>query len=373
MKGKAGRTIIVLLLLLAICGVGAAAIFYQKNSLAHVYLKKLSGQPRTEKSAATNTATATQFKPTKLNRQLKKMHFSGNVAVIKGGRIIYQRPYGHDPEQTKKTVTTKYQIGTLQNALTAAAIMHLVQEGKVNLETPVSHYYLLDNADASVTVGSLLTMTSGLSLTAQPASELNADVISWNLANATGSTTGTYDFQSVNYALLAGIVAQASGVSYSQYLQKVLLKPAGTTQTGFVKDAATQQKLAPPFKYDQANAQATAVSQATLFQAMNDQLGTDQLYTTASDLGRVVRYLASNHFLKPKYRDQGLFANDNAYTGRLTQQNQQLTGRADFSGYHSALAFDVSGKTGVVLLSNYQTRGSLPDTAQRLLQQVQAD
>lgn len=373
MKGKVGRKIAVLLLLLAICGVGAAAVFYQKNSLAHVYLKKFSGQPRSEQPVASKSVAEKQFEPTKLNQQLKKMHFSGNVAVFKAGKLIYQQPYGQDPVRTKKTATTKYQIGTLQNALTAAAIMHLVQAGKVSLETPVSQYYLLDNTDVNVTVGSLLTMTSGLSLTAQPASELNADVISWNLANATGSTAGTYDFQSVNYALLAGIVAQASGSSYAQYLKKVLLKPAGATQTGFVKDAATQKKLAPPFKQDQTNGHAVAVTQSALFQTMNDQLGTNQLYTTAGDLGRIVRYLTSDRFLKTKYRDQELFANDNAYTGRLTQQNQQLIGRADFSGYHSALAFSSNGKTGVVLLSNYQTRGSLPDTAQKLLQQIQAD
>src|SRR5699024_5853935 len=125
----------------------------------------------------------------KLKAQLKRLQFVGNVAVIQDGKLVYQQPYGQDPQKNTKTATTEYQIGALQNTLTAAAVMQLVKDGKLDLTTPVSKYYLLDNADASVTVGSLLEMTSGLTLDVLPASELNKDVIAWNLANATVTTT----------------------------------------------------------------------------------------------------------------------------------------------------------------------------------------
>jgi CubicO group peptidase (beta-lactamase class C family) len=312
------------------------------------------------------------FDETKLKAQLKQLQFVGNVAVIQDGKLVYQQPYGQDPQKNTKTSTTEYQIGALQNTLTAAAVMQLVKDGKLDLTTPVSKYYLLDNADASVTVGSLLEMTSGLTLDVLPSSELNKDVIASNLANATVTTTGQYNFQTVNYALLSGIIAQASGVSYQKFIKDTLLQPAGVKHTGFVTSAAVQSKLAPSFTYDKASDSASAVTQDTLFQTMNDQLGSKQLYTTASDMAQLTHYITSSSFVGEKYMHQGAIAKEGtAYTGRLTIDGSRLVSRADFAGYHNALAFTEDGKTGVVLLSNYQKDGSLSDTAKAILKLVQ--
>lgn len=376
MKHKAGRIVTILLVLLVIVGGGAVAAIYQKDSLAHVYFRKLND--KTEKTTTTaapvtdETATSSTIDEAKLKAQLKRLQFVGNVAVIQDGKLVYQQPYGQDPQKNTKTSTTEYQIGALQNTLTAAAVMQLVKDGKLDLTTPVSKYYLLDNADASVTVGSLLEMTSGLTLDVLPASELNKDVIAWNLANATVTTTGQYNFQTVNYALLSGIIAQASGVSYQKFIKDTLLQPAGVKHTGFVTSAAVQSKLAPSFTYDKASDSASAVTQDTLFQTMNDQLGSKQLYTTASDMAQLTHYITSSSFVGEKYMHQGAIAKaGTAYTGRLTIDGSRLVSRADFAGYHNALAFTEDGKTGVVLLSNYQKDGSLSDTAKAILKLVQ--
>lgn len=376
MRHKAGRIVAVLLVLLIIVGGGAVAAIYQKDSLAHVYFRKLND--KTEKTTTTaapvtdETATSSTIDEAKLKAQLKRLQFVGNVAVIQDGKLVYQQPYGQDPQKNTKTATTEYQIGALQNTLTAAAVMQLVKDGKLDLTTPVSKYYLLDNADASVTVGSLLEMTSGLTLDVLPASELNKDVIGWNLANATVTTTGQYNFQTVNYALLSGIIAQASGVSYQKFIKDTLLQPAGVKHTGFVTSAAVQSKLAPSFTYDKASDSASAVTQDTLFQTMNDQLGSKQLYTTASDMAQLTHYITSSSFVGEKYMHQGAIAKEGtAYTGRLTIDGSRLVSRADFAGYHNALAFTEDGKTGVVLLSNYQKDGSLSDTAKAILKLVQ--
>lgn len=373
MRHKAGRIVAVLLVLLIIVGGGAVAAIYQKNSLAHVYFHKLTDKTEKTTPVATTDKTASStIDETKLKAQLKQLQFVGNVAVIQDGKLVYQQPYGQDPQKNTKTSTTEYQIGALQNTLTAAAVMQLVKDGKLDLTTPVSKYYLLDNADASVTVGSLLEMTSGLTLDVLPASELNKDVIASNLANATVTTTGQYNFQTVNYALLSGIIAQASGVSYQKFIKDTLLQPAGVKHTGFVTSAAVQSKLAPSFTYDKASDSASAVTQDTLFQTMNDQLGSKQLYTTASDMAQLTHYITSSSFVGEKYMHQGAIAKaGTAYTERLTIDGSRLVSRADFAGYHNALAFTEDGKTGVVLLSNYQKDGSLSDTAKAILKLVQ--
>lgn len=371
MKGKVGRLIAILLLLVVIVGGSVAAAVLQKNSLAHIYFEKITGKAPAAQTVATPGATDEDaVNAKKLAAQLKKAHFVGNVAVIQDGELVYQRAYGQDPQHTQKNKRSAYQIGTLQNALTAAAVMNLVKDGKVKLSTPVSKYYMLDNATADMTVGSLLDMTSGLTLDAQPDSSLTKNVINWNLTNATTDTPGTYNFQTVNYALLSGIIAQASGVSYQKYLKQHILDPAAVKNTGFVKNARVQKQLMPAFAAD-----GTAVDQATLFQAMNDQLGAKQLYSTAGDMAHILSYISSDRFLDVKYRDQGVIAkNKAAYTGRLTHVKKQLQGRASFAGYHSAVAFNADGETGVVLLSNHQKHDrQLRKAAQTILQQVLAE
>lgn len=367
MRRKVGRIVAVLLLVAIIIGGGATAVFYKKDSLAHLYLQKVSDK----KTGVSETTTLTTNKPIQINRKLisqrlKKDQFVGNVAILKNGKLVYQQPYGKDPDKNKKTGATKYQLGDLQNALTAAAIMKLASKGRLSLDTPVSHYYELNGATNEMTVGDLMNMTSGLTLDVVPSTELSTDVIPWNLANAAGQGQGTYSFQSVNYALLSGIVAQAAGVTYQHYLDKVLLKPANAKQTGFVKNAATQSKLVPAYSADDAS----EVPQDTLFQAMNERLGAGQLYTTAGDLARLTNYMTSSNFLGKKQRIPGLFEGNKHYTGRLAHADGQLTGEASFSGYASALAFTANGKTGVVLMSNYQVQGDLSKTAQALLEQV---
>lgn len=105
---------------------------------------------------------------------------------------------------------------------------------------------------------------------------------------------------------------------------------------------------------------------------MNDQLGSKQLYTTASDMAQLTHYVTSSSFVGEKYMHQGAIAKEGtAYTGRLTIDGSRLVSRADFAGYHNALAFTEDGKTGVVLLSNYQKDGSLSDTAKAILKLVQ--
>ncbi|WP_260275159.1 hypothetical protein [Pediococcus parvulus] len=48
---------------------------------------------------------------------------------------------------------------------------------------------------------------------------------------------------------------------------------------------------------------------------MNDQLGSKQLYTTASDMAQLTHYITSSSFVGEKYMHQGAIAKEGtAYT-----------------------------------------------------------
>ena len=87
------------------------------------------------------------------------------VAVIKNGKIIKAQGYGLASVEfgVPATKDTVFEIGSVSKQITAAAIMLLVEDSKVNLDEKISKY--LPNTPetwSNVTVRHLLTHTSGI-------------------------------------------------------------------------------------------------------------------------------------------------------------------------------------------------------------------
>src|SRR5262249_54049829 len=97
--------------------------------------------------------------------------FSGAILVAKDGQPIYRRAFGLANRELKvaNTPETEFRLGSITKQFTAAAILQLVEQGKVKLEDPISKYYDAPAAWSGITVKHLLTHTSGIpSYTALP-------------------------------------------------------------------------------------------------------------------------------------------------------------------------------------------------------------
>jgi CubicO group peptidase (beta-lactamase class C family) len=98
--------------------------------------------------------------------QMQERHIPGAaIAVVKDGRIVKAEGYGLanvelNVPATKETV---FEIGSVTKQITAAAIMLLVEEGKINADEKIGKY-LPDTPQlwSKVTVRHLLTHTSGV-------------------------------------------------------------------------------------------------------------------------------------------------------------------------------------------------------------------
>jgi CubicO group peptidase (beta-lactamase class C family) len=91
------------------------------------------------------------------------------VALIKDGRIVLEQGYGFRDLETRAPVTTGtlFNIGSISKSFTALGIAQLVDQHKVDLDTPVIRYVpkfrLSDpHATQTVTLRQLLSHTSGL-------------------------------------------------------------------------------------------------------------------------------------------------------------------------------------------------------------------
>ena len=92
-----------------------------------------------------------------------------SIAIVKDGEVLLTKGYGFaDVEGKRKAdATTLFAIGSSTKAFTAAAVLQLVDEQKIDLDKPVIHYLpdfkLYDDyATNHITTRDLLTHRSGL-------------------------------------------------------------------------------------------------------------------------------------------------------------------------------------------------------------------
>lgn len=167
-----------------------------------------------------------------------------SVLVIENGKPVVSRSYGYaDMEaRTAATPRTNYRLASVSKQFTAASILLLAQDGKLDLDDPVRKWLpSLPAAADAVTVEHLLTHTSGLidyeDVMAQDATEdeqlRDADVLRLlESQDRTYFAPGTdYRYSNSGYALLALIVEKASGKSYAAFLRERIFAPLGMDAT----------------------------------------------------------------------------------------------------------------------------------------------
>lgn len=127
---------------------------------------QLSGNGKEITPIITNAAAITDME-TFINSCIAKGAFPGcQVFAAKDGIIIYNKSFGHLDYDKKKSVTdtTLYDIASVTKILsTTLAVMKLYEEGKINLNAPISTYlpFTIGTDKANITVKSLLLHQAG--------------------------------------------------------------------------------------------------------------------------------------------------------------------------------------------------------------------
>lgn len=166
-----------------------------------------------------------------------------SLLVIHDGVDVVRRGYGlADVEAgTESGPATNYRLASVTKQFTAAAILLLVEDGRVRLDDPVRNWLpSLPSATAAVTLRHLLTHTSGLvdyedvMPVMPPRAQLrDADVL--RLLEVQGRTYfapgSRYRYSNSGYALLALVVERASGRSFQAFLGERIFLPLGMHDT----------------------------------------------------------------------------------------------------------------------------------------------
>lgn len=169
------------------------------------------------------------------------------VAVIDDGTVIWMQAFGYADLETNRrmTVDTYFRVESISKPVTAWAVMHLVEEGQVELESPVTQY--IQNwefpeslyAWEEVTVGRLLSQTSGLPLGniyGRYSPEAERPDLRQSLteeAQLVREAGEAFLYSNTGYNLLELMVEEVTGQSFSSYLESQILVPLGMHQSSF--------------------------------------------------------------------------------------------------------------------------------------------
>jgi len=238
--------------------------------------------------------------------------FNGSVLVAHRGNVILSNGYGMADRDMgiPNTAYTRFFIGSITKQFTAAAILQLMERGKLELDKPVSEY--LDDYPPpwgdKITIRHLLSHTSGLpNYTDIPEIYVTRDepVTQEELLRIVKSLELEFEpgtdflYSNSGYVVLGEVIEAVSGVSYEVYLHKYIFEPAGMHSTGYarreagVPDRATGYTVTKDFEIIPASRvdYSLLYSAGALYSTVDDMLKWDQVLYGDSILSEKTRNL----------------------------------------------------------------------------------
>jgi D-alanyl-D-alanine carboxypeptidase len=176
--------------------------------------------------------------------------FNGLIAHGRSGRVEHLRCVGMADVEAGVPVTadTRFRWGSASKWLTSVAVLRLAEQGRIDLEAPITTYlpeFRRDTGDR-VRVAHLLSNTSGipdllsrrikdepeLRTSSATAGAIVARFGGGDLAFAPGEG---WDYAALNWAIVAALLERATGESVAALVRRLVFVPLGMEGAGFVQ------------------------------------------------------------------------------------------------------------------------------------------
>ena len=187
---------------------------------------------------------------------------SAAVYAVYRDEVIFDGGGGMASDTLENGSDVAYGVASLSKQVTAAAVMQLYEDGLLDITDPIGKYFTDYRYGDKISITQLLSQRSGIPdymvnsakgkvvisvdqggknyvlVDTDNTAEENQKIIrDFFLSRELLFEPGTaFDYSDSNYALLAQIVSQVSGMSYHDYVRKNIFEPLGMEQTDFIDD-----------------------------------------------------------------------------------------------------------------------------------------
>ncbi len=203
-------------------------------------------------------------------REMRRVGVPGlSIALVDDQEVVWAQGFGYADEARKLPASTQtlYGIGSISKLFTATAVMQLIEQGRIDLDAPVSQYLpefsmrTRYTGSGPITARNLLTHHAGL-----PGDYLKG---MWSLHPAPFEQVFpllrdeyvsyppdlVFSYSNIGYALLGRLVEKASGQPYASYMQEALLTPLGMDHSRFLTQPTNDPELAVGYRQGKPGAE----------------------------------------------------------------------------------------------------------------------
>lgn len=288
--------------------------------------------------------------------------FSGAVLIGYKGKIVFEKGYGLANYELKVPITprTKFRLGSLTKAFTAAAILQLAEKGLLNLNDAISKYWPDYPSGEKITIHHLLSHTSGIpnftALPEYPKYKLDPTTLNRTIdlfrSRPLEFEPGTkFHYSNSNYILLTAIIEKVSGRNYADYLRENIFLPLNMLETCYDD----------PNKIIKYRARGYSLKEGELINAphidMTVPAGAGGLLSTVEDLFAWDQGLRSDRILSPDSRKKMFtpYLEDYGYGWVIKKFKNHLTAQhsGGIEGFVSQIVRFLDEDLCLIILSNF--------------------
>lgn len=281
-------------------------------------VRKFAASPPPPASAAALDAATV----TRIDEYVAKQQASNNVpglavGIVKDGQLVYTKELGMANLDTGQPVTTEtvFRLADIDAIPTAIAILQLAEQGKLDLDAPVTTYLpyfqLRDERYKDITVRQILQGRSGLhdagdnaenwanypSVTDEGAVERyvrgmaeDSLLFTSQLAFAPGEG---FDRSYLAYIILGDVVQKVSGQSYEDYVRENIFAPLGMENSTLLLSEVDPALLAAPHIVQEGDfsIKTAKIGVSDLVPYSREFAAADNLYSNLEDMARLLTAL----------------------------------------------------------------------------------
>ncbi|MBC8988418.1 beta-lactamase family protein [Pedobacter sp. N36a] len=299
------------------------------------------------------------------------------ISIIRSGKVTMLESYGlaNVEHSVPVNVHTLFSINSATKAFTGVAVMQLVEDGKLDLEQPISTY--LDNLPSdwqNIPVYRLLDHTSGIPDFLDIKNGGYIDGLTFNkawlriherpLEFIPGEKTS---YNQTNYVLLGQVIERLSGMKFEEFVRDRQFIPAGMSLTNFGDSKDVISNKAPTYAHSRET-KGTFVKGKTLertWEEFPELRATAGINTTAEELGKWIIALQTKRLLKDRNSLNLMWSprklNNKSYgrwaLGWVAKRNLTPKAVASIGGSRSWFYIYPDHDLAVVVLTNLKSDG----------------
>jgi CubicO group peptidase (beta-lactamase class C family) len=191
-----------------------------------------------------------------LSALARLQRFNGSVLVAQHRQICFERSFGYANFESLQNLQseTVFKIGSLSKQFTAFALLNLIHEQGLELQTPLRAFLPEYPYAESITLQDLLGHRAGLPADSVklPGTPSLTEVVEANKCPGFVSLPGTaYHYSNLGYTLLAWLIEHLSGQPFAAYLKKAIFEPLQMFDTAHGDGHAKAERFALGYRLSQ--------------------------------------------------------------------------------------------------------------------------